>query len=1723
MKNNVILSSIFIIALFVFGLFIYSAIEQRQNAYSNFYSDGYILSNLQSANNSVEKYFFTDDSQYKTSNEQIEFSDSDGNTAYVSTENFLHYSDGSISAFKNGVLVSLDQNSTETIIYYNIFANSILQSTTSGYQISNLESVLEFNSLIWKISSTKYLIVDDNISLGLTEGEITEVSNYIVVEFVDEGVIKLYNNTVTYQTINEDAKIYIGEDIELNLSNKYIYKDGEELLNLSQMVIDASDNVEILPVEEEKDEEDSSTSGGSIGGNYDSGYTGSTSSGTDSYDDYEEITLPSFSVVNLETSSIKLDATIYIEDELQMLVSNTTTKLINNQTGATVHSQTDSNGVYNISIYLENLIPNTEYTLISTASYEIEGITYTKDFLSKIIRTEEVGVTIEKNYLTNNEISVVIGFGDSTKVQSLDVLLYDKNSILLETKTIFNVSAEDIELTFSDLVADTNYTIQLGNFLYYGSVISNGFEISGSYTTLKEKPILGDTNYYINKTTSSFDLFLGTTTDTNNGVVNYRYEIYDNRLDLETTEPVLIINQSSLGSVSVSVDDVTLYRGVPYVYKVVAEFYDNEKTIEYDSNYSNVMTLDGVAFPTITFNESEVTFESISGILQIYDEFNTVQLSDENYITVVYTNSLGISESFTTSGSLTVPVDINNLRSNETYTISVFASVNLQDGNEIIDQAYLGKVIVNTKEPDAMVANLSQTTIDLQYSFVADFSLMEGEENTDLEASTLTGLTFTLYPGQTTTSTPVRTINVYDNNTSPYESDLADKYYYNVSSLTPEFFGLENADLTEAYYTITITAAYDYTDYKNELPIESNSIIVKTNAFIPPLPSDPDDAFDVEIIRNKDAGEYYDSTLASDTIVGYKIRPYYDNTDGITKEIRYYVHDAETGEILSKYTKVIVFEGTEPVESVYFWLDETQEYGSSEELNFSRGNEYYFTMEADLDLDFDGEVDSVYPYDTTELDIIFRSIDIDPVKQSPTISLYVADSNDNETAIFKYIYSDVDHSLYNSNVSFKINGTTKHNEILKTNSAYTEILVDNMYIDGTMTATGYYVLYNNVSPTAVTFQTLPWTTNQELEKITYSLEIKNNQVLVSIDDYFSDENALDNIVSFDISFTSNGKTLTKENMIHDEGVLAIDLFYIDEFIGEDIEVNVSANYVDGDIGFELDSTNVAIQTIETSGNYYVSSSDDDYGLIYKEDATSSLFDYNFSNTSKSLDLTSLINSKTMTWNLTMSSSGISYSYRNFVLKSVSQEALSTDGSGIINFDYIIPAINLISDNKLNIDVKLTSADVYPVIELNSNTTIVDDILYVELYETNILGTQATLFNVLEYDITEFENSSTNFTISGLSPQTYYYMKFYVIVDNDGTEVKEYLYDTYYGSVGNNYYFSTLSDVEISDLSVELFNPSHAYKYLSINYTLGQISGYDEINYYIYKLVDGEYVLLDIDIPADEYFMTNMSKIVPIELSSELTFSDSYLIKVVPTATVIEEESEVTYNLGEASTYYYLYEQNMPFIGISSQNTDIGLSFYVSIADSSAVIVDNTYTINIYDSNGNDVTPEEYRNNSYSVDELNKKFSLIGYETMSNYTINVNVVTNPNHVINSSEYVLYSKEYTAYATSEFDVDLGELGSSSNTIDRSRVDILFFNSYNLQNIDTIRYSIYSISGTSISGVAEFTPTLITNSESTYYYFTLPELFSSTGTYYIEVQFYIGNYLVTSGSQTYSYIGI
>lgn len=1720
MKYKVIF--IVVSVILMIGIVIYIALDKENKLYKIFPKDGYILTSSKSTNSSI-KYYFNAGSKYKAKYpSNIVFTDIDNKEIISDDTGIVHYSDKSISVLKKSVIIDTDDLDTETLKYYNIFDETILENNNGNYTINNAGKKIIIDNFIIKVSDNKYLLVSNDLKL-FYENEEKKVSGYLELNIIDGDIIKLENQEVSFQTISSKSYIMLGEKVKLDLSNNKVLYNGIEKFTLNQLVIDSNDNIPI-----EKDEiiiENVDNDGNS---QINVGKEETEYNETDGNEEEIEIEeLPTFYLVNMQTTSNKIDATVKITDDNSLLIGNIVTKIIESSSGKTVYFKEDSSGSFSVDVMVENLSPNTSYVLIINSDYKKNGITFNRDFLIKNFRTENLGISIKKNYFTKSELSFIVNTESYSKVKTAEVVLIDSKDQIIKT---FSINATEskgekgTEILFGGLTPNTFYKVKIYNFLYDGVIISNGYEIEYECKTLKNKPVFGTTSFLIDKKNSLFTLRVNNVSDVDNGIESYKYKIFDVRTLIdEEVSPVSIIEKSRLGSIDLPIDQVSIFRGVPYTYKLVAEFYDNEKYIEYESEYSDVFKMDGVEFPTVRFEPTNVTFEKIEGTIIITDAGNTISL-DNNLITISYSNSTGSTKSFTTGGNLSIPLSINNLRSNETYTISIYTSVNLQDGNQTIDNCFVGSVVVKTAQTKNLLAKFNVDTENVTAAFAVNTILgaQEGVDN-KLEADVLTGISFNLYSGQNTSGTLVRSIKKIDRNLLPYSSELKDNYYDKSFLITPDFFGAANNDMQEEFYTLEIVNAFDYTEYKNNIPVSNQTITVKSNGFVPNLPPNLNNAIEVNVIRNRDAGDKYRADLLSDTIVGYRIKGSYDNSRNYAKYLKYYVFNASTNTILDPAGTIVNVNEDGVINYVEYYLGDGTDY-SINDVDLRRGNEYYFTYEAFLDLNYDGTAETIFPFQEEGGEpIVLKSNVISPRKQEPIFKIYPSTSS-NYSMTLKYMFSDIDNALISDRLYSRINGSEVGNSTIQEGMAQysSTTLLD--LTRGYLRVETEQALIKNAS--SISRKNL---INQYFDSI-FSMKTLNfhvimdvNRLIISILDYDANVNYINRIAALKVTFTSGETTIVKDNLALENDSVIIDLAELSSLINKNVVTSVQAYYDTGITGFETPGTFYALQTIlnDGIGGEYLSINNLNN---FRGDIVANGSIYNMTFAPNSIALNNLNSGNTKTIQTICDQSGIIYNYEYLLAKKLEISSLVGDGTEYVFFNTIIPGVSLLNiDGRLNVSSTLRTAQFRLKFYGVNASQVLDNKFYVELYETDESGTVSTFISETPININGIDNIVD---ITNLIPKTQYFIKLYANIYNGTEFVRSQLYDLDFKTNTKSYYFSTLSTVGISNVAVRFLASTYNDKVVRITYNLDTIVGYDKIKYELFKYIADENgierkVLVDEEITYDVIFNRSMIKNIASPPGSDFTFGQKYNLIITPIAyvtingvqTEIEIDNKIDYD-------FYLDTLRSPFIGIvGSATEDFGIEFKISISDIHKVIVNGIYTLRILDELNNDITPIEYKNVEYSITTLNNTIILNNIERAKEYRIIITTYQDKkNNMLDiEKQEITYSK----FSLDDSGIDIGNLYSSMNSLTKSKIDLLFYNSYKLTYITEIRYSIYNFNGYAQDNMVSFIPTQMNSPAGTYYLFSLLETLPAQGLYNIEIQFLFEGRVIAERSLEHNYI--
>ena len=900
-----------LILVVVADVFIVNAIMVTRDLNIDFANSGYILKYTDDA----KRYYFGENTTYKKSyDEKVVFKDTEGDKVVIDKNNFIHYGDGSISSFTKGALINLDEVEKDPITYYNFSANKVLKRLSRNkYIAKNLDKELVFTNIVWKISDSKYLISGTPMKIIFSDETEKEIDGYLEIEYTDNEVVKIYNQEVKYETISTDVYIQIGEKVKLNLGTKIISKDDKNEMSLENMVIDSNDNVNIVDLEEykeeeEKDKEDdsknedktpnvqggssSSVSGGDISANGGSAIIGGTGnqgtsdtpgdgSGTGNIggnietevDDALSVLTPKYTVTEFKVSATGLKTTVEIEDEEARLTTGTTISILNNATGKIVYSLPET-GETQIRVDTSSLEPNTEYTLVMQASYAIDKDEYKKNFIYKVFRTPIFGITLEKDLFTDDSLSFNLKFDTDSTVSKLDVELVGTDQV---RTGIINNNGNTEQIHFAELKPDTEYTVQIKN-VYIGNT-SNVNTYSYTFRTLKSIPKLKDgvVQVEIDKWNSKFVLSIP---ELEEGIVEtLNYQIYTETEGQET----LVYNKITTDkSIELNVDNETIQRNTDYNCKVYATFYDNEKVVEYKIAYTETsFNMNSSQMPSIRFEkgtEGGITFNSIKGSIVIEDEGNTINANNAKVEIVYNSTTKDIDDKGTLifeglEEGLEVPIDLKALKSNETYKFSVYATYDLHDGNGE-RYGYIGSIMITTKEPIPMRAIWSK---DNELEGI-DVSLkLSSTESSDVEAESLYSFELKLYLGQEGASnTPIAETTVKDNGIESFLGSLKEDYYDNIGELTREIFGLSEAKVSEiveknTYCTIVLENAKDYVsrdkskNFENKIPIENPSYTYKTEKLTTKNPTVSEQAIRVEQIQKKSlSNTKYDQIIGTE-------------------------------------------------------------------------------------------------------------------------------------------------------------------------------------------------------------------------------------------------------------------------------------------------------------------------------------------------------------------------------------------------------------------------------------------------------------------------------------------------------------------------------------------------------------------------------------------------------------------------------------------------------------------------------------------------------------------------------------------------------------------------------------------------------------------------------------------------------------------------------------------
>lgn len=1204
----VVLSLVVLILLGIGAFYLFD------DADDTFVKSGYVLNPLSSK---VEKYFFDKDTSYRENlSSMIEFNDVDNKNVKVLKDSFLHYLDGSLSFLKNGAILDLDSiNGEEAVKFYNITSESIIEKDGNQYSIKNGNDDIKLKNFIGRISDNRYIVVG-NLSAKLVGNDTRIQGDYFEIVYVEEGVVNIENKDIKYQVAADGSQIYVGDNLVIDLGDKKIMNGEKDVMSLTAITINGDENIEIIPQNKGNEEETDSTQNGGNNGNNEAdqneqggatGNNGTGQGGTGQENVIGEKT--NDTVVSLKDASVRSTGISVVFDVYNQKADDVfDLRVTNLETGRTIDMV--SKVIADSEIAVNLLSPNTRY--LFTVVNERDGGKY----FQKIFETSDFGIKLERSYATDSSLGYKVTVDKGTDITNAKLTLYKfneetkQNEVVTtsyhdsetgEIKTTQKVTyisslegnIEGVhEIVYDGLDSNTIYTAVLDEFSLASSNFKDIYNITLTSLTLKKTPSFTDGKPEKVLENGSFKLSLADIDDPDNAITGYTYLIYEKENPSQPViDPIVKTNASPI-EIQIGNGENQLKNDVNYFYRVVIEYFDNEKYIEYVTTDSINFMMGSDPYVTVVPNDDEISFDRIGATIYLIDnsclismpgrekcnDVSTavVDVSKVNPITGEKTSVFAKVVDFTVGeDDITYDLKLNNLQPGTTYNIEVRADLNDDDDHSsvVILHTDESKMNITTKSLTSFVSewddlgSKEQHVVNTQLKF-------NGEEGTGTmspedSASAIKKVVVRLYDGDNPDNladkTPIATKNFYNNATFNIKEKFYDEGYPITSD---ETFGLDinrlrelnsNGKLSE-YYTIVVNAYYDEGEV-NQVRLSNNVNSYRVARIL--LEDIKEPIINIDPIVRGDPAVIETKLNNPGTHVGYKVDVAFDrdgmlNSGFIPNKINLYVYTFDNRRV-SFYIKdknnnlVLVDKLTDDLgETNYYeskiYMDYGTEYSVSDNDVMRRGNNYYIGYVIDYT---EGTTSGKYPSNYgndhgPNVDYGIYDI-VNTEKETPRMEMHIAKSTA-DSITYKYKIDDPDNALYrtgnDADYNFYYTIGNGEEKTLKINKNEDGTFDGSIKIDG-LTNDDLYSLYykKNITKTGdVTRDVVKYIENAEDgrrvfdgyynakdTKYNFKYKLINNNDNRVVIKVLADKKIVDRTVNYKVQFTTNGtNNLTKE-------------------------------------------------------------------------------------------------------------------------------------------------------------------------------------------------------------------------------------------------------------------------------------------------------------------------------------------------------------------------------------------------------------------------------------------------------------------------------------------------------------------------------------------------------------------------------------------------------------------
>lgn len=1237
---------LFIIAISILTLIVLIALAVTlyKDESTSFSDGGYIISTTTKKN---AKYYFSANTKYKdNADNKVTFKNNKSKKVAVDPASFVHYDNGSIVFLQKGALLNLNEINSSIVSYYNVTRDNIIKKNSNNYSVSSNGEDISLNSFIGRISDNKYIVAGSNLSLEVPGENDKITGDYFEVTYIKDGIVKIDNKNVSYQVTAQNSFINVGNSIRINLGNEKIYYDGSAKMLLSQITINGDENInlDVNKKDSKKDEENGTGEGNGegegAGGSGEGEGNGDESTTTTSTTDNGEVDSTTensngddtngggsgngtavdksvkIELINADVTSTSIKAVFQLNNASAVsgkLIA-TLTNIRNNEQEEPVNISA-VNGSFTID--KKALYPDTEYNLTIIE----RGKDSQKQYFQKTFKTNDLGITLEKQYVTDSSLSYNVLFDQNSEVDKVKVSIYDNTGLNEDiSPNEFLISKGDVSslVEFTSLKSNSSYSVSIDTIWIDNVAYQDLYTISRIDTTLKKTPIISDIKIVANTDEVKFNIKANNINDPDEGIISYVYKIYkSDSINIDGTDPELVytITKNDPDPIDLDLTKIdSMKTGVNYRCKIVAQYDDNEMIRESESDYSGNFLIKSK--PNIVWESTSTTADEIKGKLTLVDASCSIPIRGRSCLglsndLILRYYKVGDTENNSQEVALTfdpktlvADVDINKDLSSSTAYIFKFYANYYDDNNVLHNNVQIGDPFYVTTDVSTKVKfkvkkdNESGKDPAGAEIVTFDASLIKPKDS-DVDEDTAS-IKLNLYSGSYNVSDKlIGTYTITDRN-------LIEDFYNNFT-ITNVLFENENEGKLDSLqkmikvtrnnsqslnrtYTVEIAEIMSQNGSTDSIEVEDKVYTFKlTSSYYldSRIASKPNFKYVTvtDITKGDLTEDEYNTlsrtvtnldSLSDDTVVGITIDnklpdDFVDSafTDYEKVTVDYVVYNTVNNKEIKRIS--ISMDNKYQPGSQTIFLDPTE---LDDGENFTRGYNYKIGYE----LKFVTEDGSNPTYTNDKL---YEKKDIS--KEYPTVKQFISNSNSNSVT-YKYSISDVDNALSDKKLFYKVANADNYQ------SSSNPMVVDNNYHDISISLSDKkdYSVYMKIKNTDGKTKYVPFAnyrfegSYEYLDNNLYSLvDDKDNTLKIKfVNDEFIDRavafrvkiKAVDasDIEEFDKVFLASkldveevGDEENKETIKY----IAIDYAYINRFLKHDLEVEVIEYYDSGLVGY----------------------------------------------------------------------------------------------------------------------------------------------------------------------------------------------------------------------------------------------------------------------------------------------------------------------------------------------------------------------------------------------------------------------------------------------------------------------------------------------------------------------------------------------------------------------------